>query len=49
MEEAATEIIAKHETRELSLGEQHVFFDALMNPPEPNEKMLAAARRYHAT
>ena len=47
MEEVATEIISEHEKLKLSLEEQHAFFDALMSPPEPNKKMLAAARRYH--
>lgn len=49
MEKVAAEIIAEYEHRQLTLEEQQSFFDALMNPPQPNEKMLAAARRYHET
>lgn len=46
MEKIATEVIEAHEHKELSLSEQRAFYEALMNPPEPNPKMLAAARRY---
>jgi uncharacterized protein (DUF1778 family) len=30
----------------LSAADWAVFCDALLNPPEPNEKLRAAARRY---
>lgn len=46
MEQVATEIIRQHEHRELSESAQQTFFEAIMNPSEPNEKMLAAAKRY---
>ncbi len=46
MERVAAEVIAAHEQRELSLADQEAFFDALMDPPDPNSKMLAASRRY---
>lgn len=47
MEKISAEVIAEHEHRRLSREGQEAFFEALMNPPEPNEKMLAAARRYN--
>lgn len=46
MEQAAAEVIEQHEHRELSEAAQNRFIEALLNPPEPNEKMLPAARRY---
>ena len=32
--------------KELSESAQHAFFKALVNPPDPNEKMIVAAKRY---
>lgn len=46
MEQVAADVIREHEQRELSESAQHAFFEALVNPPEPNEKMIAAAKRY---
>lgn len=46
MEQVASKVIQEHEHRQLSETAQQAFFEALMNPPEPNEKMLAAAKRY---
>ena len=46
MERVAADVIREHEHRELSESAQHAFFEALMNPPEPNKKMIAAAKRY---
>ena len=45
-QEAATRIIAEHETIRLSREEQIRFVMALQNPPEPNDKMLQAAEQY---
>jgi uncharacterized protein (DUF1778 family) len=43
---AAERVIDTHEKVTLSAKDWDVFYDALINPPEPNEKLKAAARRY---
>jgi len=45
MREAAIRTIEEHELV-LSANEQQIFVDALMNPPEPNDALRAAARDY---
>lgn len=44
---AAERVLASHEKITLSAGDWEVFYDALINPPEPNEKLKEAVRRYH--
>jgi uncharacterized protein (DUF1778 family) len=39
---AAQRTIAEHETLVLSERDQAVFFDALINPPAPNERLCRA-------
>jgi uncharacterized protein (DUF1778 family) len=46
IEIATDEVLAEHQHRNWSKADQEKFFEALMNPPEPNEKLKAAARRY---
>lgn len=43
---AAERVIDSHEKITLSPRDWDVFFEALINPPEPNEKLKEAARRY---
>jgi uncharacterized protein (DUF1778 family) len=43
---AAERVIDSHEKIALSTRDWEVFYDALINPPEPNEKLIEAARRY---
>ena len=43
---AAERVIDAHEKITLSTPDWDVFYDALINPPEPNEKLKEAARRY---
>lgn len=43
---AAERVIDSHEKITLSARDWEVFYDALRNPPEPNEKLREAARRY---
>lgn len=43
---AAERVIASHEKIALSAKDWEVFYDALVHPPEPNEKLREAARRY---
>jgi uncharacterized protein (DUF1778 family) len=40
--EAARRTIAEHETLVLSERDRAAFFDALVNPPEPNERLRRA-------
>lgn len=44
--EAAERVIRAREQATLSALDWDAFFDALVNPPEPNEALIAAARRY---
>lgn len=46
IEIATEEVLAEHQHRQWSKADQEKFFEALMSPPEPNEKLKAAARRY---
>lgn len=43
---AAIATIQKHQTLKLSLEDSEAFVDALLNPPLPNQALLAAAARY---
>jgi len=43
---AAERVIDGHEKVTLSATDWEVFYDALINPPEPNERLKNAARRY---
>jgi uncharacterized protein (DUF1778 family) len=43
---AAERAIDSHEKTVLSSPDWDVFYDALINPPEPNEKPKEAVRRY---
>ena len=45
---AAERVIDSHEKVTLSVRDWDVFYDALINPPDPNEKLKEAARRYRA-
>lgn len=40
--DAARETVTRHEQLVLSERDRAIFFDALMNPPEPNDKLRAA-------
>ncbi len=43
--EAAMNTIREHEVLTLNEEARQVFVEALLNPPKPNEKAVAAARR----
>lgn len=43
---AAERVIDAHEKTALSAADWEMFYDALINPPEPNEKLKEAVRRY---
>jgi len=43
---AAERVIDSHEKITLSAKDWEVFYDALLDPPEPNETLKEAARRY---
>ena len=44
--EAAKRAIQEHEMMMLSVQDREVFVEALLNPPQPNNKLKAAAQRY---
>jgi uncharacterized protein (DUF1778 family) len=46
VQEKATVIIQQHNTILASEKDREIFFDALMNPPGPNQKLRDAAERY---
>lgn len=43
---AAEQVIEAHEQITLTAADWDVFYDALLNPPEPNQALKDAARRY---
>jgi len=43
---AAERVIDSHEKIALSAPDWEVFYDALVNPPQPNAALKRAARRY---
>ncbi len=43
--EAALNTIREHELLTLSEKSKRIFVEALLNPPKPNDKAVAAARR----
>lgn len=45
LKEAALNTIREHEVLTLNEKARRVFVEALLNPPKPNEKAIAAARR----
>jgi len=44
--DAARRIIRENEVLTLSERDSKTFVEALMNPPKPNKKLLAAAKRF---
>ena len=44
--EAALKTIREHEVLRLEGEAKRVFVEALLNPPKPNDNLIAAARRY---
>jgi uncharacterized protein (DUF1778 family) len=45
----ADKIVEKHNAILVSKKDQEIFFDALMNPPQPSEKLKEAAKLYIAS
>jgi uncharacterized protein (DUF1778 family) len=45
-QQKANEIVDKHRSILESRRDRSVFFKAILNPPEPNEKLKAAAARF---
>jgi uncharacterized protein (DUF1778 family) len=48
VKEAALNTIREHELLTLTEKSKRVFVEALLNPPKPNDKVVAAARRLQA-
>jgi len=44
--EAALNIIREYESLTLAGESRKIFVEALLNPPKPNDKAIAAVRRY---
>jgi uncharacterized protein (DUF1778 family) len=44
--EGARRVLAEHERMVLTGADREAFFEALMNPPEPSEKLIDALRRH---
>ncbi|MGE3831848.1 MAG: DUF1778 domain-containing protein [Parvibaculaceae bacterium] len=44
--EGARRVLDEHERMVLAGADREAFFAALMNPPEPSEKLIAALRRH---
>lgn len=44
--EKALQVIEQHQNLQLSIEDSIAFVDALLNPPEPNQALKAAAIRY---
>ena len=44
--EGARRVLDEHERMILAGADRDAFLDALMNPPEPSEKLVAALRRH---
>lgn len=46
VQEKAETIVINHETLLASERDKEIFFNAIMNPPEPNDELIAANKRY---
>ena len=46
LQEAAKRAIQEHEMMILSVRDREVFVEALLNPPNPSDKLRSAAQRY---
>jgi uncharacterized protein (DUF1778 family) len=46
VQEAALRAIQEHEMMILSVRDRELFVEALLNPPNPSEKLRTAAQRY---
>lgn len=44
--EKAAAVIEQHKLIKLSMQDSEAFAEAILNPPEPNAKAIAAAQRY---
>lgn len=49
MQSAAVRAISDHEIMTLTGRDREIFIESLLNPPEPNERLRAAAERYQQT
>lgn len=49
VQEAAYKVIERHEQLKLDRNDSEAFVAALLNPPQPNEALKAAALRYQDT
>ena len=47
MQQAAVKILEEHELIRLTIEEQRIFVETLLNPPAPNEALWSATERYN--
>ena len=46
LQESASKIIQQHQTMKLNKKETQAFVEAILNPGEPNENLIAAVKEY---
>ena len=46
LQESASKIIQQHQTMKLNKKDTAAFVDAILNPSQPNENLIAAAKEY---
>ncbi|MDJ0535963.1 MAG: DUF1778 domain-containing protein [Xenococcaceae cyanobacterium MO_207.B15] len=46
LQESASKIIQQHQTMKLSKKDTEAFVEAILNPSEPNENLIAAVTEY---
>ncbi len=46
IDQFSEKVIREHEIMELTKRDREIFVEALLNPPEPNEKLRKAAEKY---
>ena len=47
MQQAAVKAVEEHDLLKLTAAERQIFIDALLNPPDPNEALRSATKRYY--
>ena len=46
LQESATKVIQRHKLMELNREDSEAFVEAILNPPEPNDALIAAFKEY---
>jgi uncharacterized protein (DUF1778 family) len=48
LQEAASRVVLEHDVIQLSMQDQRKFVEMLLDPPAPNERLMATVKRYKA-